>query len=68
MSELIMERITENLERLKLSKILEILPVIAETCQEESHLVFLDRLLVEEVAAKEERRVTTSLKIAGLPF
>ena len=30
------------------------------------HTAFLDRLLQEEVTAKEERRVRTSLKIAGL--
>jgi DNA replication protein DnaC len=70
MLELIMERIAENLNRLKLSKILEMLPIVAEESQanEDSPLVFLDRLLVEEVTAKEERRVKTSLKIAGLPF
>ena len=70
MCELIMERIAENLNRLKLSKILEVLPIITEEslANEDSPLVFLDRLLVEEVTAKEERRVTTSLKIAGLPF
>lgn len=70
MSELIMERISENLGRLKLSKIQEVLPVIAEEAQskDKSYLAFLDRLLEEEVTAKEERRVRTSLKIAGLPF
>jgi len=70
MSELIMERITENLSRLKLSKIQEMLPVVAEEAQtnKTSYLTFLDRLLEEEVTAKEERRVKTSLKIAGLPF
>jgi len=70
MSELIMERITENLGRLKLSKIQEVLPVVSEEAQanETSYLAFLDRLLEEEVTAKEERRVKTSLKIAGLPF
>jgi DNA replication protein DnaC len=70
MSEMIMERITENLNRLKLSKIHEILPVLSEdtTVRELSHLAFLDRLLEEEVTAKEERRVKTTLKIAGLPF
>jgi len=70
MSEMIMERITENLNRLKLSKIHEILPALSEDTRlrELSHLAFLDRLLEEEVTAKEERRVKTTLKIAGLPF
>jgi len=70
MSELIMERITENLGRLKLLKIQEVLPFVAEEAQtnDTSYLAFLDKLLEEEVIAKEERRVKTSLKIAGLPF
>jgi DNA replication protein DnaC len=69
-SELIMERITDNLNRLKLGKIREILPVILEESRRnnETCLTFLDRLLEEEVNAKEERRVRSSLKIAGLPF
>jgi hypothetical protein len=70
MSEMIMERITENLNRLKLSKIQEVLPMLTEDnkIRELSHLAFLDRLLEEEVTAKEERRIRTTLKIAGLPF
>jgi len=70
MSELVMERITENLSRLKLSRIHEMLPLVSEEAQahSQSYLAFLDRLLQEEVTAKEERRVRTSLKIAGLPF
>jgi DNA replication protein DnaC len=65
-----MERISENLCRLKLSKIEEVLPVVAEKAQAEdtSYLAFLDKLLEEEVAAREDRRVKTSLKTAGLPF
>lgn len=70
MSELIMERIAENLGRLKLPKMAERLPDLSEEARSKdlSYLAFLDRLLEEEVAAKEERRVKTSLKIAGLPF
>ncbi len=70
MSELLTERIHENLARLKLTRIEEVLPMVAEEAREndQSHLAFLDRLLQEEVTAKEERRVRTSLKIAGLPF
>jgi DNA replication protein DnaC len=70
MSEMIMQRTADNLTRLRLSKMQEILPVIAEEAQKKelSYLSFLDRLLEEEVAAKEDRRVSTSLKIAGLPF
>ena len=36
--------------------------------QDKSHLSFLDELLEEEVAAKEQRRIETALKISGLPF
>lgn len=70
MSELVMERITENLVQLRLSRIQELLETIAEEAQRrsETYLAFLDRLLQEEVTAKEDRRVKTSLKIAGLPF
>jgi DNA replication protein DnaC len=70
MSELVMERIAENLTRLRLTRAQELVTSIAEEAQNkgESHLAFLDRLLQEEVSAKEERRLRTSLKIAGLPF
>jgi len=70
MSELIMERITGNLSRLRLTRAQEMVSGIAEEAQSkgETHLAFLDRLLQEEVSAKEERRLRTSLKIAGLPF
>ena len=36
--------------------------------QGKSYLSFLDDLLEEEVAQKEQRRVETTLKISGLPF
>ena len=70
MSELVMERITENLARLRLTRIQELFEPFADEAQQqnETYLAFLDRLLQEEVTAKEDRRVKTSLKIAGLPF
>jgi DNA replication protein DnaC len=70
MSELIMERVADNLSRLRLTRMQEILTVTSEDAQskELSYMTFLDRLLEEEVTAKEDRRVKTSLKIAGLPF
>lgn len=70
MSELVIERITENLIRLRLTRIQELFEAFADEAQqrEETYLSFLDRLLQEEVTAKEDRRVKTSLKIAGLPF
>jgi DNA replication protein DnaC len=70
MSELVMERIAENLTRLRLTRAHEMFKDAAQEAQSrnESYLVFLDRLLQEEVTAKEDRRVKTSLKLAGLPF
>jgi DNA replication protein DnaC len=70
MSELVMERITENLTRLRLSRVQQMFKELAQEAQSknESYLAFLDRLLSEEVTAKEERRVKMSLRIAGLPF
>jgi len=70
MSELVMERIAENLSRLRLTRAQEMVSGMAEEAGRsgETHLAFLDRLLQEEVSAKEERRLRTSLKIAGLPF
>ncbi len=70
MSELVMERISDNLSRLRLTRAQEMVCSIAQEAQSrnESYLAFLDRLLQEEVSAKEERRLRTSLKIARLPF
>lgn len=70
MSELIMERVGEHLQRLKLFKTKELLPDMLKSADEQgmSHLGFLGRMLDEEVASKEDRRVRTTLRIAGLPF
>jgi len=67
---LVMDRIESNLLRLKLSRTYEILGSLAKTAeeQEKSYLSFLDELLEEEVAAKEQRRIETALKISGLPY
>ena len=67
---LVMDRIESNLVRLKLSRISNILRDLTKTAQDQgkSYLTFLDELLEEEVAAKEQRRIETSLKISGLPY
>ena len=67
---LVMDRIESNLVRLKMSRIYEILDGLAKTAEEQgkSYLAFLDELLEEEVAAKEQRRIETALKISGLPY
>ena len=69
MEQLIYERLKENLSRLKLSRIGEILDAIIATAEEEklSYCSFLDRLFEEEVAAKEKRRIDMALQMAGLP-
>jgi DNA replication protein DnaC len=65
-----MDRIESNLTRLKLPRIYEVLGGLAKTAEEQgkSYLSFLDELLEEEVAAKEQRRIETALKISGLPY
>lgn len=67
---LTIERIDANLERLRLPRIRTILPDVLQNAEKDSrsYLSFLDELLEEEVAQKEERRLETALKISGLPF
>jgi len=67
---ILLERIESNLMRLRLPRIREVLESvisIAET-QGKSYLSFLDNLLEEEVARKEQRRVEATLRISGLPY
>jgi len=67
---LVFERIETNLTRLRLPRIREILDSMIHAAEDQgkSYLSFLDDLLEEEVAQKEQRRVETTLKISGLPF
>ena len=67
---LVAERIESNLNRLRLPRIREILAKVIKSAEQKgsSYLSFLDELLEEEVAAKEQRRIETALKISGLPF
>ena len=67
---LVMDRIEANLIRLRLSQIREILARVIKTAEEQSksYLSFLDDLLEEEVAPKEQRRIETAIKTSGLPF
>jgi len=66
----LIKRINEHLQRLKLSTIEDILPLVIKESQEKdiSYLSFLDRILGEEVHAREDRRLKTALRTAGLPF
>lgn len=67
---LVMERIESNLTRLRLSRVKEILDRVIISAEEhsKSYLSFLDDLLEEEVATREQRRIETALKTSGLPF
>ncbi len=66
----VFDRIQGSLTRLKLSHMGTILERAIRVSEDEgkSYLRFLDELLEEEVASREQRRVETSLKISGLPF
>lgn len=69
MEQLTSERLHDNLERLKLSRATEVLDAVVQEAEahKSSYLAFLDHLLEEEVAAKDNRRVQTAMKTAGLP-
>jgi DNA replication protein DnaC len=70
MSEMIKERINENLQRLKLNRIQDTFPQMIKKAEEAklSYMALIDQLLTEEVATKEDRRLRTAMKTAGLPF
>ena len=69
MDKLISDRLQENLTRLKLTRAAEVLDTLVAKAEEEksSYPAFLDHLLEEEVAAKDQRRIQTAMKTAGLP-
>ena len=58
MEQLTCERLRENLARLKLARINEILDATVTLAEKEkmSYLSFLDRIFEEEVAAKEKKK------------
>ena len=70
MTEMIQERINENLQRLKLNRIAELYPILIKKAEESelTYTAFMDQLFSEEVATKEDRRLKTAMKTAGLPF
>ena len=67
---LVLDRIESNLTRLRLPRIREILQGVIKSAEDQrkSYMSFLDGLLEEEVAQKEQRRIEIALKISGLPF
>jgi len=68
MEQLAHERLMDNLTRLKLFRAVEVMDDILTASQQSGgrHLSFLDRILEEEVAARDRRRVSTAMKTAGL--
>ncbi len=69
MEQLTCERLKENIARLKLARMNEVLDATVALAEREkmSYLSFLDRLFEEEVAAKEKRKVDMAMRLAGLP-
>ncbi len=67
---LVLDRIQAGLTRLRLPRISEVLEQVAAASEQtgKSYLSFLDELLQEEVARKEQRRIETAIKTSGLPF
>jgi len=68
--QLILERLSENLARLRLPRIKETLSEMVKAAENESwsYLTLLDRLMEEEVARKEQRRIESALKLSGMPW
>lgn len=64
-----LDTLCETLTRLKLEHAAAVLGTIMGDAVRDDlgHSVFLDRLLTAEAAAREERRIRTSLKLSGLP-
>ena len=68
--QLLLERLTENLTRLRLAHLRESLPELLKAAEAEawSYTQLLDALCEEEVAAREQTRIEHALKGAGLPY
>jgi DNA replication protein DnaC len=69
MEQLTYERLQENLQRLKLARIGEVLDAAVRAAEQDklSYLSFLDRLLEEELAEKEKKGISMAMRMAGLP-
>ena len=66
----VMERLADNLTRLRLGRTRDILPEMIKTAESEdwSYLTLLDRLTGEEVVGKEQKRISSALRGSGLPY
>lgn len=69
MEQLTYERLKDNLIRLKMAHSVEILDTVLARAEEEkmSYLALLDRIMEEEVSAREGRRIVTAMRLASLP-
>ncbi len=67
---LLLERVSENMKRLRLTYAGQLLEPLLKEAQNNkiSYLGFLNKVLDEEVSYKEQRRIETNLRLAGLPF
>lgn len=70
MPELTSERVSHHLERLGLIHSKASFADTLQRADQEAwgHIQLLDRLLEEEIAAREERRIKNALKLAAFPF
>ena len=70
MEQLTYERLKDNLIRLKMAHSAEILDTVLARAEEEkmSYLALLDRIMEEEVSAREGRRIVTAMRLASLPW
>lgn len=68
--QMLMARLSDNLTRLHLPRVNAILSDMVKAAETDcwSYLTLLDRLLEEEVAHKDQRRIESSLKTSGLPY
>lgn len=68
--QMLLERIIENLTRLRLSRMQQTLPETVKAAEVDgwSYLRLLDTLLEEEVGSKEQSRIERVLKGSGLPY
>ncbi len=70
MSQPTYDRLVTQLDRLGLWRVKESLPEALQSAEQKGpgYAAFLDRLLEEEIAAREERRIKNALRLSGLPF
>jgi len=70
MSQPTYDRLVAQLDKLGLWRAKDTLPDALRGAEKDTlgYATFLDRLLEEEIAAREERRIKNSLKLSGLPF